>query len=362
MQPKTKRPRDSAGEGALKGELALFFQVGMAARDLSAKSLYRYRGTLLAYQKWLDGRQPSLEASIDFLASLRAGGYRPNSLKVYRAVLDAFHRRRGEALHFQVKIPHREPPYHPRDLVDTVLRLAREASFRDYAALLLMADAGLRRDEVVRLQVRHVHLERGFIRFVGKGNKERTVTLTAKMAGVLVRATQGKGADDLVVTIREGAIYRAVKKYGARAGCPELHPHDLRHSFASRLVEGKVNLRALQELLGHTDLKTTAAYLGVVPKHLEEAIKILDRDAESSGQSTPTAAQTPAPTQLQEKPDSATQHVRTIPSVPGSGSGSDPWGAALRVMLDPANLCQALTREGVEELQVDGLPIVQPTE
>lgn len=114
-------------------------------------------------------------------------------------------------------------------------------------------------------------------------------------------------------------------------------------------------------MLGHADLKTTAVYLGIVPKHLEEAIRILDGAIESNEQSTPKAAQTPAPTKLQGKPDSAIQHAHTFSSVGESGSSSAPWIAALRVMLDPPNLCQALDPEGVEEVQLAKLPVMDET-
>lgn len=125
----------------------------------------------------------------------------------------------------------------------------------------------------------------------------------------------------------------------------------MRHAFATRLVEGGANIRAVQELLGHTDLKTTAVYLGVVPKHLEEAIRILDYSTKSSELNTSTVAPRLIPTQAEGRTDSTTPHVPLFPSY-------DPWVTALQGMLDPANLCQALESEKVEEVRLNQLPVI----
>jgi hypothetical protein len=162
-----------------------------------------------------------------------------------------------------------------------MLDLAR-ARPRDHLILRLMSDAGLRRGEVVSLQVRSVDLAGRMLRLRGKGDKDRVVPLTRELGELLEGFCQGEGPDQAVVGVKDKAVYKVVKKYGALAGDPKLHPHDLRHAFATRLVEGNANIRAIQELLGHEDLATTAVYLGVAPKHLDQAIRALEAQGRKS--------------------------------------------------------------------------------
>lgn len=355
MRPRTKAPKNEQLGGVLQGELATYKKVGLFQRSLNQNTAYRYRGVLLQYQKALQGNPPSLEASRRFLARLRENGFMPSTLRLYRAALQGFHAWRGENLHFPVRVPHHLPSYHSAEKVKRILNLATRKP-RDHVTLRLMSDAGLRRGEVIGLHVRNVDLAGRMLRVRGKGDKDRVIPLTRELHELLEQVCHGKDPHQSVVGVKDKGVYGIVKKYATLAGEPDLRPHDLRHAFATRLVEGGANIRAIQELLGHADLKTTAVYLGVVPKHLEEAIRVLDNATGSNGLSTSITAQTPA--QLQEKPDSATQHVPTSPSVAASGSGSDPWTTALRVMLDPTNLCQALQPEGVEELQLAHLPVI----
>ena len=103
------------------------------------------------------------------------------------------------------------------------------------------------------------------LRTRGKGDKDRVIPPTRELHELLKQVCQDKDPDEFVVGLKDKGVYRVVKKYAALAGEPDLHPHDLRHAFATRLVEGGTNIRAIQELLGHTDLKTTAVYLGLAP-------------------------------------------------------------------------------------------------
>jgi len=134
----------------LQGELAAYEKVGLFARAVTPRSAYRYRGVLLQYQKALGGDPPTLEASCRFLARLREDGFKPSTLRLYRAVLQGFHAWRGERLVFPVRVPRCLPPYHSAELVNRMLALA-ETKPRDHVILLLMSDAGLRRGEVISL-------------------------------------------------------------------------------------------------------------------------------------------------------------------------------------------------------------------
>lgn len=283
MEPKTKRPR---GEGVreLGGELAAFLNYWAARRDLAPKSRYRYRGILLNYQDFLGGNDPTPETSEAFLLSQRAGGYKSSSLKLAKGVLTAFHRWRGEREpDLVVKQPSRAAPFIEKDVIEAILNLARQHSpARDFPALLVMADAGLRRGEV-NLECSQVHLVPGLLTVKGKGGKGRVVPLTTRLRQVLAEAIKGKNLRDPVVEISEKEVYLAVRRYGAQVGHPELHPHDFRHAFACRLREAGVDLKQIQELLGHSRLDTTGIYAGVSPQHLVEAIERLEGSAGSDG-------------------------------------------------------------------------------
>ncbi len=275
FQAKTKAKKGEGLSQTLEGELAAYEKVGLFTRAITPRSAYRYRGVLLQYQKALQGKPPTLEASRCFLGRLREDGFKPATLHLYRAALQGFHAWRGERLVFPVKIPHHLPQYYSADLINRILALA-QGKPRDQLILRLMSDAGLRRGEVIGLQAHNVDLTGNMIRIRGKGDRDRVVPLTKELAELLKQFCRDKTPDEPIIGVKDKAVYMVVKKYASLAGAPGVRPHDLRHAFATRLVEGNANIRAVQELLGHTDLQTTAVYLGVVPKHLEEAIKLLE--------------------------------------------------------------------------------------
>ena len=279
MRPRTKAAKDEQLNGSLQDELAAYEKVGLLQRSVSENTAYRYRGALLRYQKALNGAKPTVEASKIFLAHLREQGYSPSTLRVHRAALQGFHDWRGETLVLPIKMPHHLPPYIEASIVARMLDLARETP-KDYLILRLMSDAGLRRQEVVKLKVKNVN-ERA-LRFRGKGDRDRTVPLTQELAEALKPFCSDKGPDDRAVGVGEGVIYRVVKKYGMLIDKPEMKPHDLRHAFATRLLERGVNIRVIQKLIGHSNLNTTQDYTAVIGSHLEDAIEALNQPRETA--------------------------------------------------------------------------------
>jgi site-specific recombinase XerD len=168
MKPKRKAPKGKQLSGVLEGELATYEKVGLFQRSVNKKTVYRYRGCLLQYQRALNGAAPTLEVSARFLANLRQQGFSPNTLKVYRATLQGFHAWRGEQLTFSVRVPHHLPEYIEPTIVTRIPELSRDSP-KDHLILRLMTDAGLRREEVVRLRVKHVGTKA--LRFRGKEEK-----------------------------------------------------------------------------------------------------------------------------------------------------------------------------------------------
>jgi integrase/recombinase XerD len=146
--------------------------------------------------------------------------------------------------------------------------------FRDRAMLELGYGAGLRVSEWITLEVRHLLLAEGLVRVLGKGGKERLVPIGRSAIGAVAvylrelrpLLDRGHGAGRLFLNARGRPLSRVgawklLRKHVAAAGIAgEVSPHTLRHSFATHLLEGGADLRAVQEMLGHADIATTQIY------------------------------------------------------------------------------------------------------
>jgi integrase/recombinase XerD len=146
---------------------------------------------------------------------------------------------------------------------------------RNKAILETMYSCGLRVSEVVNLRISCLYLDVGFIKVIGKGDKERLVPIGSdatkfiKLYKDTIRVHQEvkKGNDDILFLNRRGAklsrvmIFYIIKDLAGKAGIQkEVSPHTFRHSFATHLVEGGADLRAVQEMLGHESITTTEIY------------------------------------------------------------------------------------------------------
>ena len=98
----------------------------------------------------------------------------------------------------------------------------------------------------------------------GQGPGPHGRRATAELAAAIGPLCSGKHPEDRVIGISDSALYLRVKKYGRLIGKSQMKPHDLRHAFATRLLERGVNIRAVQELLGHKDVRTTMIYTHVL--------------------------------------------------------------------------------------------------
>lgn len=155
-------------------------------------------------------------------------------------------------------------------------------SLRDRAILELFYSSGLRVSELSGLMLQQVDLEHGFLRVFGKGSKERVVPVGGRAIDALksyLHAARShfvktKTGSELFLSERGTAISRKmvwvlVKKYAERAGIEKaVKPHLLRHSFATHLLNGGADLRAIQEMLGHANIATTQIYTAVEEKRL----------------------------------------------------------------------------------------------
>lgn len=157
----------------------------------------------------------------------------------------------------------------------SVIDLSTPEGHRNRALVEVMYGCGLRVSEVVTLRLSHLFFKEGFIKVLGKGSKERYVPIgdmAKKMVSLYVDGARKKvkikkGEEDYLFLNRRGShlsremVFMLVKKWAAKAGITKsISPHTFRHSFATHLVEGGADLRAVQQMLGHESITTTEIY------------------------------------------------------------------------------------------------------
>jgi integrase/recombinase XerD len=159
--------------------------------------------------------------------------------------------------------------------------------FRDRALLELAYGAGLRVSEWITLGVRDLLLEEGLVRVFGKGSKERLVPIGRSAIGAAAiylrelrpRLEKGEGKGVLFLNARGKPLtrmgaWKILRGHVERAGITKhVSPHTLRHSFATHLLEGGADLRAVQEMLGHVDIATTQIYTHVLDEKLRSLVQ-----------------------------------------------------------------------------------------
>ena len=161
----------------------------------------------------------------------------------------------------------------------------KKLSLRDRAILELIYSSGLRASEVVKIRMSDINFEAGFIVVRGKGSKERVVPIninaletTGRYIEELRPALSRKSKSPYLFLAQGGKpitrqrLWQLIKTYSAGLSM-EISPHTLRHCFASHLLDGGADLRALQKMLGHTDISTTQIYTKVTPERLRKVHK-----------------------------------------------------------------------------------------
>lgn len=273
-------------------------------RGASSHTISAYRGDLNAYFAHLERRSTKpLEASRDdviaFMSMLQEKGMAASTVERKVAAVKSFHAylvREGLTDNHPTldvtlpKVPERLPDVIS---VEDAERLLSEpfpegpVGHRDRAVLETLYGCGLRVSELTGLDLGHVDTEAGFLRVFGKGSKERLVPVGSAAVTAIeeylrhgrpyLRAKKAATRQDpsaMFLNVRGGrltrqAVFGIVRDYGARVGL-QLHPHTLRHSFATHMLQGGAELRALQEMLGHADISTTQVYTHVDRTHVRE--------------------------------------------------------------------------------------------
>jgi integrase/recombinase XerD len=213
-------------------------------RKLSKRSQARLLSSLRSFFDWLVMEGDRKDNPCDAVDSPKLGRYLPEVLSVEEVTA----------------------------IIDSV-DLSTWTGRRDRAILEVLYGCGLRVSEAVGLKISNVYLDEGFVRVVGKGNKERIVPM-GDMAVQAVRdylecrtAPDSPQYDDILFLNRFGrslsrvAMFNLVKKQAVCAGVDkEISPHTFRHSFATHLIENGADLRVVQEMLGHESILTTEIY------------------------------------------------------------------------------------------------------
>ena len=159
---------------------------------------------------------------------------------------------------------------------------------RNRAILEVLYSSGLRVSELVNLRISNIYFDIGFLRVIGKGSKERLVPFgksAGKYLGIYLEEVRTSipvksGFDDIVFLNRRGGklsrvmIFTIIKDLAIRAGIGKnISPHTFRHSFATHLIEGGADLRAVQEMLGHESITTTEIYTHLDRDYLSQVIR-----------------------------------------------------------------------------------------
>lgn len=278
-------------------------------RHYSAHTLSAYRRDLTAFRDYLQVRDwaaVTVHQIRAYAAHLHSAGYAPRSiqrvLSSVRAYLGYLNRHNVIAANpaANVRAPktrRKLPGTLDIDQTAQLMNFKPESALaeRDLAMLELFYSSGLRLSELVGLDVRDLDLDEGFVRVLGKGSKVRQVPLGGHAIDALTAYLGERrfDADSPVFLNRNGqrlsqrTVQQRLKRISTRQlGTNAVHPHMLRHSFATHVLESSGDLRAIQELLGHSDISTTQVYTHLDFQHLAEVYDATHPRARSKGKAS----------------------------------------------------------------------------
>jgi integrase/recombinase XerD len=272
--------------------------LALSAARLAPRTLEAYRRDLADLSQFLGGSpaDATTEQLQAYVAQMRAEGLAASTIARRVAAIRSFFRHqvlvdaRKENPAAELEVPRRRralpktlSPGEVERLIDAATGVTPRA-LRDQALVELLYGAGLRVSEAVGLDKAGVDVENRLVRALGKGSKERIVPLGRPAVDALNRyLARGRPhldrrhRSELFLNAQGGPLTRAgafliLRKLAEKAGLePErVHPHLLRHSFATHLLEGGADLRSVQEMLGHADLATTELYTHVSDRRRRE--------------------------------------------------------------------------------------------
>lgn len=287
----------------LRNEIEDFFHYIRIERGLADNTIQSYRRDLQHYEQFLTDtckrtawNNVTRNDMMLFLSSLREDGKSAATIARMISAIRALHQflireqvvKTDESLH--ISTPKKDrllPTVLSMEEVDQLLQLEQNTplQIRNKAMLELMYATGLRVSELVNLHIRDVHLEMGFVRCIGKGNKERIIPLGDMAKKALEQYVEfsrpiltKKNEREMMLFVnhhgrslsRQG-FWKIIKSVATEVGLmKEITPHMLRHSFATHLLENGADLRSVQEMLGHADISTTQIYTHISKTRLKD--------------------------------------------------------------------------------------------
>ena len=293
---------DPGAEAPVSESLLLYLDYLTVEKGLSENTLTAYRSDLIQLARSL--RKRPLEKTrrqdlLDLLAQMRREGRSPRSVARWLVCVRGFFAYLlAEGVIVVNPADHMEAPRTfralPRGLsTEEVARLLAApdrdtpAGLRDAAMFELLYATGLRVSELVGLRLGDLHLDAGYVRCWGKGDKERVVPMGGEADATVRRyideawphLTRNTGSETLFVNTRGGPLtrqgfWKILRGYGVKAGITKkLSPHVVRHAFATHLLENGADLRSLQIMLGHADISTTQIYTQVHRERLKRIVE-----------------------------------------------------------------------------------------
>lgn len=273
-------------------------------KGLSDASISSYNQDLKKYSQFLEDQNVTrvdsitAETLVTFLQFLTSENKSAKTIRRMQSTLKNFHQflqieritENNPALRLQT--PKEEKALPVVLTIEEMERLLQSPDqttqgIRDNAMMELLYASGLRVSELINLNISDLNLEMGFIHVYGKGEKERIVPTTEYVAKKLtnyiknyrLKLLKDENIDTLFLTNRgkgftRQGLWKAIKKYVRDSGIDKnITPHTFRHSFATHLIENGADLRAVQEMLGHSDISTTQIYTQISAGKIREMYK-----------------------------------------------------------------------------------------
>ncbi len=238
---------------------------------------------LQEFIKWITGLNMSSSSQARIISGLRA---------FYKyCLIENYSRKDPTTLLSSPKLKRALPDILSFEEIEAIIAqidLSKPEGIRNKALIEMMYSCGLRVSEATQLRLSDLHFEAGFIKVIGKGDKERVIPAgkeAIKHTEIYIRTTRvhlpvKKEGEDVLFLNRRGAgltrvmVFLIIKALAKKAGIiKNISPHTFRHSFATHLVEGGADLRAVQEMLGHESITTTEIYTHLDREYLRDTLQ-----------------------------------------------------------------------------------------